>query len=798
MWRNYLKVALRNLQRQKGFTFINVAGLAVGMACCVLILLYVQDERSYDRHHAKADRIYRLTALDEEEGLQWAPIGPPVGAALKSAIPEVEEVTRFFPFGESTIFQYGDQQFEEQGGLYADSTVFDVFTIPMVDGQAETALNRPRTIVLTETMARKYFGGADPLGQVLTIPGWMELTVTGVVQDPPPSTHLPFNFLVSMQTFYDNAGDWVDGARTWSGFYTYILLEGTEDEATLEAKLPAFVDQFFDGIFDGPASERMSAVLQPVRDIHLHSQIEKEYRANSDIRYIYVFSVVALFVLLIACINFINLSTARAAQRMREVGVRKVLGAQRGQLGRQFLGESMLMALLAFVLGSFLIVLGLPGFNALTGKALTMQELLRPDLLLGLLGLTLFVGLLSGSYPALVLSRLRPTRALQGHGGPAVRAARLRQGLVVFQFAVSIFLIAGSIVIMRQLDFFRNKQLGFDKEHVVKVMLVGELYDAVENNLDSFKEELLRSPLVERVSFASDVPGERYSLEGFTVDGQQDDESTMMRIAWGVDHDYAATLGLTLAEGRDFSKEAPADTNAWLLNESAVARLGLEEPVGRVLRWGDNYAGPIVGVVRDFHFASLHNQIEPLVIPLRPGVGGQLLVRLRGGQPAEAIDFIHRQLDRLVPNQIFNYAFVGDNFDALYRDEDKLRDVFGYFTGVAVFIACLGLFGLAAFTAERRTKEIGVRKVLGATVGSLVFLLAKEFLKLVCIAFVVAAPLAYLGMDRWLQGFAYRADVSGGAFLLAGLGALGIALLTVSYQAVRAARANPVDTLRYE
>jgi putative ABC transport system permease protein len=351
---------------------------------------------------------------------------------------------------------------------------------------------------------------------------------------------------------------------------------------------------------------------------------------------------------------------------------------------------------------------------------------------------------------------------------------------------------------MRQLDFFRNKQLGFDKEHVVKVTLGGELYDAVENNLDSFKEELLRSPLVEHVSFASDVPGERYSLEGFTVDGQQDDESTMMRIAWGVDHDYAATLGLTLAEGRDFSKEAPADTNAWLLNESAVARLGLEEPVGRVLRWGDNYAGPIVGVVRDFHFASLHNQIEPLVIPLRPGVGGQLLVRLRGGQPAEAIDFIHRQLDRLVPNQIFNYAFVGDNFDALYRDEDKLRDVFGYFTGVAVFIACLGLFGLAAFTAERRTKEIGVRKVLGATVGSLVFLLAKEFLKLVCIAFVVAAPLAYLGMDRWLQGFAYRADVSGGAFLLAGLGALGIALLTVSYQAVRAARANPVDTLRYE
>ena len=368
---------------------------------------------------------------------------------------------------------------------------------------------------------------------------------------------------------------------------------------------------------------------------------------------------------------------------------------------------------------------------------------------------------------------------------------------MVFQFAISIFLIIGTAVVLNQLDYFRTKELGFDKARVVHVRLGGELSDAVENNLETIKQEVARHPAILNMSLAADVPGERYSLELMSIDGHRDDEETMMRIAWGVDHDYLKTLGIELAAGRDFSREAPTDTNAWIINEAAVRRLGLDDAVGRVMRWGD-YAGPIVGVAKDFHFASLHHEIEPLVIPLRPGIGGMLLARVQGGQMTEALSFLEAALDRLVPGQLFRYSFVADDFDLLYRDEDKLRDVFGYFAAIAIFIACLGLFGLAAFTAGQRTKEIGVRKVLGASAAGIVLLLSKEFTKLVLAAFVVAAPLAYFAMDRWLQDFAYRVDLSWPLFLMAGLTALGVAWLTVGYQSIRAALNDPVEALRYE
>ncbi len=797
MLTNYLKIAFRHLQRQKGYTFINVAGLAVGLACCLLIVLYVQDERSYDRHHHHADRIFRLT-INYHEGSHWAPIGPPVGPALMAQMPEIEQIARIFPFGNRAVLRYEDLQFEESGGVYADSTVFEVFTLPLLRGNPATALTAPGSLVLSQRMARKYFGEADPMGRTLTVPGWRDFTVTAIMKDVPTTTHLPFDFMASMQTYYDARGDGINQARTWAGFYTYVLLREAHQAEAVVQKAPAFATGFFEGRFETPADEVMQFVLQPLPEIHLHSKLEKEYRANSDVLYVYVFSAIALFVLLIACINFINLATALAAMRMREVGVRKTLGAGRLQLARQFLGESALMAAMALVLAGILIALWLPVFNHLTGKTLTLTDLQDPRLLLGLAVMTLLTGLISGAYPAFVISGFRPTQALRGTGvGKASQPARLRKGLVVFQFAISIFLIIGTAVVLSQLTYFRTKQLGFDKERVVHVRLGGELNEAVENNLETIKQELLRNPALLNVSLAADVPGERYSLESMSVDGHRDDEETMMRIAWGVDHDYLKTLRIELVAGRDFSREAPADTNAWIINEAAVKRLGLRDAVGRVLRWG-RYAGPIVGVAKDFHFASLRHQIEPLVIPLRPGVGGMLLARVQGPQMAEALSFLEAALDRLVPGQLFSYSFVADDFDLLYRDEDKLRDVFGYFAAIAIFIACLGLFGLAAFTAGQRTKEIGVRKVLGASVAGIVLLLSKEFSKLVGLAFVVAAPLAYFAMDRWLQDFAYRIEISWGIFLIAGLAALGVAWLTVSYQSIRAALADPVDVLRYE
>ena len=799
MLKNYLKIALRNLRRQKGYTCINVAGLAVGMACCLLILLFVRDELSYDRHHDKADRIFRLTInYTGDGGTHWAPIGPPVGPAFMAQMPEVEQIARIFPQERAVVIRYEDRHFEEPNFVYADSTVFEVFTLPLVRGDPQTALAAPNTVVLSERLAHKYFSDDDPLGRAITVPGWQDLTVTGVMENVPPTTHLPLDLMVSMQTFYNNAGDWVNNARTWAGFHTYLLLREPHQVETIAQKTPAFLTTFFEDRFDVPAAEAMQFVFQPLPDIHLYSHLEKEYRPNSDVIYVYVFSAIALFVLLIACINFINLATARAAGRMREVGVRKTLGAHRFQLVKQFLGESALMAGLALALAGVLIVLWLPVLNYLTGKTLALADLQNANLILSLIGMTILTGLVSGAYPAFVLSGFRPTQALRGQtAGRTSQPVVLRKGLVVFQFAISIFLIIGTTVVLSQLQYFRTKQLGFDKERVVHVRLGGELSDAVEANLETFKQELLRNPAIASVSMAADVPGERYSLENMSVDGHRDDEETMMRIAWGVDHDYIQTLGIELAAGRAFSREAPADTNAWIINEAAAARLGLDEPVGRVMRWG-GYAGPIVGVAKNFHFASLHNEIEPLVIPLRPGVGGMLLARVQAGQMTEALPFLEKTLDGLVPGQLFRYSFVADDFDLLYRDEDKLRDVFGYFSAIAIFIACLGLFGLAAFTAEQRTKEIGVRKVLGASASGIVLLFSADFTKLVVAAFVVAAPLAYVAMDRWLQAFAYRIDIAWWIFLVAGLSALIIAWLTVIYQAIRAALADPVKALRYE
>ncbi|HYE59053.1 MAG TPA: ABC transporter permease, partial [Rhodothermales bacterium] len=677
MLQNYLVVALRNLRRQPGYALINGVGLAVGVAACLLILLYLRNEVSYDRHHEKADRIFRLTSVSPTSDRHWAAIGPPVGPAVQAAIPEVEAVTRIFPLGDELVLRTEQQAFEAPGGVFADASLFRVFTMPLQRGNPATALTRPYTAVLSASMTRRFFGDADPVGRRLVLTDWndMEVTVTGVMADLPATTHLPFDYAISMASYYANEpSGWLDRAWQWSGMYTYLLLRRPEDASAVAAKLPAFVSATLPRDEEDPDGQA-TYVLQALPDIHLHSKLEKEYRPNGDAFYVYVFAVVAVFILLIACTNFVNLATARAARRIREVGVRKALGAGRAMLVRQFLGEAFVLVLLSVTLAVGLVTTVLPFFNGLAGKTLTFAELGRPSMLAGLAGLLLATGLLSGGYPALVLSGFRPVQALRGTGGVPGRSGWLRRALVVVQFVVSIALIGGTLVVAQQLQYVQAKRLGFDKEHVVDVRVGGALAAHVERSLDAVKQELKRIPAVQHVSLAAVVPGERYSVEDVAVEGRPEGEETPVRIAWGVDHDYRAALAAELAAGRDFSRAAPADTSAWLINESAARTLGLQTPVGTVLRWGD-YAGPVVGVVRDFHFASLHHEIEPLVIPLRPGVGSHLLVRVQAGQAPAAVADIRALMTRLAPDEPFRYTFLDESFDRLYAAETRLGDVF--------------------------------------------------------------------------------------------------------------------------
>ncbi len=799
MFRNNLRVALRSLRRSPWYTFINASGLALGLACCVLILLFVYDELKYDRHHENADRIYRVTA-SYTEGSHWAPIGPPVGPAMKAAIPEITAVARFHPFGGSDIFQFEDNIFEERLGVLADSSVFDVLSIALLQGNPQRALVAPYTVVISASMAEKYFGGANPLGKSFRVNDRYELEVTGVMEDLPATTHLPFQFMVSMSSFYQWSENDPDQMLTWAGFYTYVQVREGAELNLVENKIGNFAGTFFKDVFDEPAQEVVTFHLQPITRIHLHSALEKEYRANSNAIYVYVFGLVAIFVLLIACVNFTILTTARAGKRMQEVGIRKTLGSIRKQLAFQFLGESLLLSGLALMGAYVLVVVGIPVLNEITGKSIAMDPSLHLLIWAGLLVATLAAGLLSGSYPALYLSGLSPIRALKGETIPGAERSFMRRGLVAFQFGVSIFLIASTLVVARQLSYFRSMQLGFEQEGVIVMQLNGALRDYVfDGNLDNFKEELVRHSSIRQVSLASDVPGQRYSLEYFYVDGSQDQvDETIMRVAWGVDHDYVKALGITLVEGRDFSKRAPADTSAWIVNEAAVRRLGLEAPVGQILRWGDRYAGPIVGVAADFNFASLHHEVEPLVIPLRPGIGGNVVVRVSTSDVDGALGHAREVIEAVAPGALFTFDFLSDELDALYRSERRLARVFGYFSSLAILIACMGLIGLAAYTAERRSKEIGIRKVLGASVSNVLILLSMEFARLVGLGFLVAVPMCYLFMSRWLQSFAYQIELNAGVFVLAGLAVLGVAMVTISYQSVRAALADPVKSLRYE
>ena len=798
MLKNYVKVALRAMRKQKAYAFINVLGLSIGMACCCFIFLYVQDEFSYDRYHANADRIVRIAEdlKTSSETLYQATSSPPMGAAFVKDFPEVLDKVRFTSTG--GLFQYQDRRFQEDNLFFADSSVFEVFSFALLQGDPKTALVAPWSMVLTEAAARKYFEEESPLGKTLTDEDDNTFTITGILAEVPPTSHFTFDGLISFttwETFYPDTDD----AWFWNAFYTYLLLQEGTDKARLEAKIPDFIERHM-----GEQSRQIGMgyamlPLIPLTDIHLTSHRTWELATNGNRAYLYIFSAVAVFILLIACINFMNLATARSAERAKEVGLRKVVGARRAQLTGQFLSESFLMTLLAMLLALGLCGVLMPFFNTLTEKTLGLGSLLNGTNVAWLVGIVLVVGAVAGGYPALVLSGFRPARVLKGEFRSTDQGTWLRKGLVVFQFAISMILIVGTAVVMRQLSYLQAQNLGFTQE---QMLVINYNYDnEVQRHAEAIKQAFLTHPGVVHAAISMTAPGTEPTNLFTRVEVDEGDEREANLNYYPVDFDFINTYDLEILAGRGFSRDFPADTlESIVINEAMLAHFGWatpEEALDKNFMRG-RQTRKVIGVVKDFNYRSLHEHVQPLGLFIGPGWTRYLSLRLRTDQVQRTMAEVEQQWKALVPHRPFDAFFLDDHFNRQYRAEERFASLFRYFAGLGILIACLGLFGLASFTAQQRTKEIGVRKVLGASVGQILVLLSKDFARLVLVAFVVAVPVAYFAMDRWLVSFAYRVGMEAWLFVVAGLLAFVIAGLTVSYQALKAAYANPVEALRYE
>jgi putative ABC transport system permease protein len=807
MIRNFLLVAFRNLRRNKAFSAINIVGLALGIATCLLILLFVGHELSYDRYNDKADRIVRVTFHARMGGgvINEANVMPPVGPTLKKDFPEVLEATRIRTFGTPRLTN-GRQIFREDAFAFADSNFFRVFTIPLLRGDTATALTRSNTIVITKAVARKYFGTEEALGKTIVFKddNFAPMKVTGIIDEMPENSHFHFSLLASMTGLPEaNDPSWMT-----SNFFTYLLLPKHYDYKKLEGRLPNELDKYAGpqfqkgmGISLGDyrkAGNSMDLLLQPLTDIHLHSNLTGELEANGDVRYVYIFSAIAVFMLLIACINFMNLSTAGASKRAREVGIRKVLGSMRRQLLEQFLAESLLLTAIAMILGLGLVYWALPLFNDLTGQTLQIHWGAIPWLLPALIGFGLFTGILAGSYPAFFLSSFNPVAVLKGRLTSGKGGARLRSGLVVFQFFISISLIVGTAVVYRQLSYIRHERLGYDRDHVVVVQEVFWL----NKNVDAFRQELLRDPRIACVSLSGYLPAGQSYGNNYMVNPDGNASQVVKTVRYEVDDSYIQTLGMQLAAGRNFSKAFGTDSSAVIINETAARVFGWgQNALGHTLAHTENNGARevyhVVGVVKDFHFRSFHEMIAPLIMALG-GDYSNMIVRTRTNDYTALLADMKKKWMDARAEAPFAYSFLDDRFNDSIKAEQTIGRILGIFAGLTIFVACLGLFGLATFTAQQRTKEIGIRKVLGADTRTIVALLSTDFLRLVGLAFLIAAPLSWLAMNRWLQDYPYRITIGWWIFALAAGVTLVITLLTISLRALKAALANPIDSLRTE
>ncbi|MFT3911711.1 MAG: ABC transporter permease [Ferruginibacter sp.] len=809
MFKNNFKIALRNLWRNKMLSFINITGLAIGLACFTLIALYVIDELSYDRYNEKADRIYRVNSDIRFGGtdLKLAVCSDPMGATLKKDYPQVEQYTRIYNSDGPKRIKKDNAYITEMNVANADSTLFDVFTLPAIAGNTKTALNEPNTVVITETMAKKYFGNTNAVGKMLeTSENNRTLyMVTAVIKDIPHNSHFNFDMLFSMDNVDYNFGNFLS-----HNFQTYIVLKKGTDYKAFEKNFKIVIDKYI-----MPQAKQFMQVsnmdefeksgnkliysLMPVTDIHLHSDRSAEVGVNSNIQYVYIFSAVAIFILLLACINFMNLSTARSSNRAKEVGIRKVLGSERKVLMRQFLTESTTTALISLIISLIIAWLVLPLFNDISSKSLSLSQLFSTSFLPFLLLLPFVVGIIAGSYPAFYLSAFKPINVLKGKISTGAKGSYLRSSLVVIQFTTSIILIIGTIVVYRQLNFIQTKKLGFNKDQVLIINGARALRDKVQ----PFKNEVLNMPGVISATVTGFLPVSSSSRNDntFSREAVMDMKNGFNMQVWGIDHDYIKTMGMKVLKGRGFQKEFMSDSSAVIINEATASILGYDNPVGKKIYQsdgnGNSTAFNIIGVVENFHYESLRQNIGPLSMVLLPTSGFECF-KVNTSNIKGLLTQIEAKWKAMAPEMPFSYRFLDDAFNEMYSSEQRVGKVAMSFSLLAILIACLGLFGLATFMAEQRTKEIGIRKVLGATVGNITGLLSKDFIKLVAISALFAFPVAWWFMNKWLQDFAYRIDIGWWIFIAAGGMALLIALITVSFQAIKAALANPVKSLRTE
>ena len=789
MIRNYIKIAFRNLLKNKSYTAINILGLAFGLATCLLIVVYVFDELNYDRFNKNADRIFRIDTEVKFGGSvsTYAAVQPPVAEAVKRHFPEVEKVVRFTQTGKFRV-KKGVENIKVTKVAYADAELFEIFTLPMIEGIPATALKEPNSVVITENTARNLFNRTNVVGETLIFNDATNYKITGVIKNIPRQSHFDFDYFLSMSSLNESKTD------SWSGggYNTYILVKSGTDVKKLEAQLDKMKEQYVKTENQGDNYSRFS--LFPVADIHLRSNRLQELGRNSSMEYVYIFSAVALFILLIACVNFMNLSTARSANRAREVGVRKVLGSPRSQLIFQFLVESIVITFISVIIAILVAWALLPTFNRMSDKALSFDLNTFMWLLPAALIFTIVIGLLAGSYPAFYLSSFNPIKVLKGKFSVGFKGSHLRSFLIVLQFTISVFLVISTLVIYNQLHYIQTKNLGYERDQVLIIKNVSTL----NNQAQVFKQQVKKLAGVQNATLTGFLPTEDERLITALFPALPvDPKKAVLSEFWSVDDDYVKTMKMQVVKGRDFSKDLITDSASIIINEAAARLFGFTDPLNHSLY---RYSGKlmeyrIVGVINDFNFNSLRENVTPVAMILSEHRGA-LSVRVSSTNLPNLLSQIENQWKALSPGQRFQYSFMDGDFDASYRAEQRIGNIFISFTMLAIAIACLGLFGLSAYAAEQRTKEIGIRKLLGASIMTIVNMLSKDFVKLVIIAIVIASPAAWLFMQKWLQNFAYRVEIHWWIFALAGLASLLIAFITISIESVKTAMGNPVKSLK--
>jgi putative ABC transport system permease protein len=790
MLKSYFLVALRSLRRNKLHASINIIGLAIGMACCILITLFVQFEMSYDRQNKQADLIYRMAV--NLEANNWAISAFPIGSLLKDNFPEIEKFTRIRPI-EVFVQNTANETKNKERVFFADSSVFDVLDIQLLKGDPTTALAEVNSMVITEERAKTYFGEEDPLGKTLKmLNDKVEYKITGIFNPLPSNSHVHMNIMVSSDNFEPMRPGSPQGWNFLTNHYTYLVLPKSIDQHAFEKKISLFMDKFQDLKPDQRPNE---IKLQPLTSIHLYSNRGLEVEANGNMNTVYILSAIAFFILIIACINFMNLTTAQSLKRAREVGIRKVVGSKKAQLIFQFLSESVVISCIALIVSMIFLVLLMPTFNELSGKEIILNPIENGYVALFFLGITFFVGVFAGTYPAFFLSSFKPTSVLKGNFVGNFKGQLLRKGLVVFQFAIAFVIMVGTYVVYDQLDFMLNKNMGFDREQTIVLQMpkesVGDLM---------VKNEMAQLAAVKSVTRMLEVPGKMVRTSGIWYEGSPENKSANVYLFSG-DPDLVKTMDMTMLKGEFFRTETQQFYKEFVINETAVKHFGwkIDEAVGKLMNFGERGAEPgrVIGVIKDFHFKHLHDAIDPLVMYLEPSFEGTFMaLKLKSTNMKESVAAVETIWKRILPAYEFQYQFLDESFDKLFDQEKRLGQLFGIFSGLAIFISCLGLFGLASFTMEQTRKSVAVRKVLGASVSTIVMMMSRDFLKLVLLGMLLAGPVAYYAMNKWLAGFAYNVGFGWLVFLYATVAGVVVAFVTVSYHSLKAAMSSPVNSLK--